>query len=82
MPLAGVGSRDVRADLRRAAEEAGRDPASVEVVPVWAREDRGTLEHYATLGVTRAILGLPAASTDQVLPILDRYRKLMDGLST
>src|SRR5437763_374567 len=68
---------------------AQRDPivlakevASLEVVPVWAREDRGTLEHYATLGVTRAILGLPAASTDQVLPILDRYRKLMDGLST
>jgi probable F420-dependent oxidoreductase len=81
MPLAGVGSRDVRTALRAAAEDAGRDPASVEVVPVWAREDKGTLEHYATLGVTRAVLGLPAAPADQVLPILDRYRKLMDALA-
>ena len=81
MPLAGVGSRDVRAALHAAAEDAGRDPASVEIVPVWAREDKETLEHYATLGITRAVLGLPAAPTDKVLPILDRYRKLMDDLA-
>jgi probable F420-dependent oxidoreductase len=81
MPLTGVGSSDVRAALRTAAEEAGRDPASVEVVPVWARADRPTLEHYATLGITRAILGLPAVPADQMLPILDDYRKLMDAAS-
>jgi probable F420-dependent oxidoreductase len=81
MPLGGVGARDVRASLRTAAEEAGRDPASVEVVPVWAREDKETLEHYATLGVTRAVLGLPPAPADKVLPILDRYRKLMEALA-
>jgi probable F420-dependent oxidoreductase len=80
MPLTGVGSRDVRAALRTAAEEAGRDPASVEVVPVWARADQATLEHYATLGVTRTVLGLPPAPPDQVLPILDGYRKLMEAV--
>ena len=48
---------------------------------MWAREDKETLEHYATLGITRAVLGLPAAPTDKVLPILDRYRKLMDDLA-
>jgi probable F420-dependent oxidoreductase len=81
MPLGGVGSRDVRDSLRTAAKEAGRDPASVHVVPVWAREDKETLDHYATLGVTRAVLGLPPAPADKVLPILDRYRKLMDALA-
>jgi probable F420-dependent oxidoreductase len=81
MPLTGVGSRDVRSALRAAAEEAGRDPASVDVVPVWARADQATLEHYATLGVTRSVLGLPPAPADQVLPILDGYRKLMDALA-
>jgi probable F420-dependent oxidoreductase len=80
MPLAGVGSRDVRAALRAAAEEAGRDPASVDLVPVWVRADQATLEHYATLGITRAILGLPPASADQVLPILDGYQKLVDAV--
>jgi probable F420-dependent oxidoreductase len=81
MPLGGVGARDVRASLRAAAEEVGRDPASVEIVPVWAREDKETLEHYAALGVTRAVLGLPPAPADKVLPILDRYRKLMEALA-
>jgi hypothetical protein len=81
MPLGGVGSKDIRASLRTTAQEAGRDPASVEVVPVWAKEDKGTLEHYATLGITRAVLGLPPAPADKVLPILDRYRKLMDALA-
>jgi probable F420-dependent oxidoreductase len=81
MPLTGVGSREVRSALRTAADEAGRDPASVDVVPVWARADQATLEHYATLGVTRAVLGLPPAPADQVLPILDGYRKLMDALA-
>ncbi len=81
MPLTGVGSRDVRAALRTAAEEAGRDPASVDVVPVWVRADQATLEHYATIGVTRVVLGLPPEPADQVLPILDGYRKLMDAVS-
>jgi probable F420-dependent oxidoreductase len=81
MPLGGVGSKDIRASLRTTAQEAGRDPASVEVVPVWAKEDKGKLEHYATLGITRAVLGLPPAPADKVLPILDRYRKLMDALA-
>jgi probable F420-dependent oxidoreductase len=81
MPLTGIGSSNVRAALRTAAEQAGRDPGSVDVVPVWARADRATLEHYATLGITRAVLGLPAAPADRVLPILDDYRKLMDAVS-
>ena len=80
MPLTGIGSSDVRAALRTAAEDAGRSPASVEVVPVWVRPDRATLEHYATLGITRAVLGLPPAPADQVLPILDGYRKLADAV--
>ena len=81
MPLGGVGSREIRDSLRTAAEQAGRDPDTIEVVPVWAREDKATLEHYATLGVTMAVLGLPPAPADKVLPILDRYRKLMDALA-
>ena len=33
----------------------------------------GKLDHYRTLGVTEAVLRLPSAPRDQVLPILDAY---------
>jgi hypothetical protein len=82
MPLAGIGPRDVRAALRAAAEEAGRDPDSLEIVPVWVRAEQSTLNHYASVGITRAILGLPAAKADEVLPILDGYQKLGESLTS
>jgi probable F420-dependent oxidoreductase len=82
MPLAGIGPRDVRAALRAAAEEAGRDPDSLEIVPVWVRAEQSTLDHYASVGITRAILGLPAAKADEVLPILDGYQKLGESLTS
>jgi probable F420-dependent oxidoreductase len=81
MPLAGIGPRDVRSALRAAAEEAGRDPDSVEIVPVWVRAEKSTLDHYASIGITKAILGLPAAKDDEVLPILDSYQKLGESLT-
>jgi probable F420-dependent oxidoreductase len=80
MPLAGIGPSDVRASLMRAVEEAGRDPASMEIVPTWVRAEQSTLDHYASVGITNAILGIPAAPPDEVLPILDRYGKLRDAV--
>lgn len=82
MPLAGIGPSDVRAALRAAAEEAGRDPDSVEIVPVWVRAEQSTLDHYSSVGITRVILGLPAAQAQEVVPILDRYQKLGESLAS
>jgi hypothetical protein len=37
--------------------------------------DPAKLDHYASLGVTEAVLRLPSAERDTVLPVLDRYAR-------
>jgi probable F420-dependent oxidoreductase len=59
------------ADLRRKAEEAGRDPASFTVSVFGAKPDPELLRSYEKVGVTRAIFGLPVADRDVVLTALD-----------
>jgi probable F420-dependent oxidoreductase len=65
------------ADLRRLAEKAGRDPRSISVSVFWAPADRQAIDGYEAIGVERAIFPLPPAPRDQVMPILDKYAKLI-----
>ena len=65
------------ADLRRRAEKAGRDPASLNVSVFGAKADEAGLRSYEKAGAERAILGLPSASRDEILPLLDQYAKLI-----
>ncbi len=65
------------ADLRRRAEKAGRDPASLSVSVFGAKGDEATLRGYEKAGAERTILGLPSASRDEILPLLDQYAKLV-----
>ncbi len=65
------------ADLRRRAEKAGRDPASLSVSVFSAKADEVVLRGYQKAGAERAILGLPSASRDEILPLLDQYAKLI-----
>jgi len=77
MPIGGRGLTEKLPELRRLAEESGRDPATVRVSVFGARPDAEVLDHYAELGVDRTILGLPPASRDKVLPVLDRLAALL-----
>ncbi len=77
MPIGGSGLRADWDELRRLAEEAGRDPDAIEVSIIFARPRREILEHYAGLGVARVVLSLPARPADEVLPLLDRYSSLL-----
>ncbi|MBS0562571.1 MAG: LLM class flavin-dependent oxidoreductase, partial [Proteobacteria bacterium] len=63
--------------FRAMAEEAGRDPASLPVTIFHAPEDLDTLKRYRDLGVARALVGLPSASSDEILPIIDRWAEMM-----
>ncbi len=79
IPIAGRGG-DVAALLpafRALAEEAGRDPADLEVSVYGAPADPVLIQRYAHAGVHRVIFGLPAAQADTVLPLLDRQAQLM-----
>jgi probable F420-dependent oxidoreductase len=77
MPIGGAGVRESLPALRAAAEEAGRDPASIDLLMFFVTPDRGKLDYYAELGVSRTVLGLPSAPADVILPILDRYAELL-----
>jgi probable F420-dependent oxidoreductase len=69
------------AELRRLAAERGRDPASLSVSVYGARMDAVELARLRDLGVTRAILALPSAAADVVLPLLDRGAALVGGVA-
>ena len=73
IPIGGAGVREAIADLRRACEERGRDPAGIHVVPFGVLPDARKLDYYAGIGVSEAVLRLPSAPHDRVLLVLDDF---------
>ena len=55
------------------AEEAGRDTNSISVSVFGAPPDRSVLDEYRSEGIDRAIIGLPSADRETLLPLLDQY---------
>ena len=58
-------------------EEAGRDPASLRIVPFGTVPDAGKLEYYASIGIDEVVLRVPSAGADTVLEVLDGYAPLV-----
>ena len=84
IPLAG-GARygdpfDYLPRIRQMAQEAGRDPGSLEVTVGGAPEAPDTLKRFRDLGVARVNFPVPPAKADEVMPILDRVAKLMQQI--
>ncbi len=77
MPIGGAGMKQALPELRRLFAERCRDPASLHVVPMGVLPDPAKLDYYASLGVTEAVLRLPSAPRDVVLPLLDDYARLV-----
>ena len=79
MPIAGRHSfRDKVADLRRLAEDSGRDPDSIELALFSAPPKAEVLEGLVSDGIARAVLALPQGSPGEVLDALDSYALLLD----
>lgn len=76
-PAEGPGLPEKIATLRRRAEEAGRDPASISVSIFGARADRDGVDRMEQAGVDRVTLALPPAERDTILRLLDRYAKII-----
>ncbi len=77
-PAAGSGSpEEFMPRFRQMAEEAGRDPVSLSVTIGNAPEDLDLLRRNRDLGVTRMTVRLPAARQEELLPILDRWARLI-----
>ena len=65
------------AELRRRAEKAGRDPQSISITIFGAKPEREALDQVEAIGVERAILMLPPADRDTVMPLVDQYAGLI-----
>ncbi len=77
-PDAGSGQpEEYMARFRQMAEEAGRDPRSLSVTLGGAPEDPERLKWYRDIGIARMNVRLPPAKSDEILPVLDRWAKLI-----
>ena len=63
--------------FRKMAEQANRDFASLSVTLGGAPANLAVLRRNRDLGVTRMTVRLPPAKEDEILPILDRWAKLI-----
>jgi probable F420-dependent oxidoreductase len=78
IPIGGAGLTKALPELRDLAERAGRDPATLRVVPFGTVPDRGKLDHYGSLGIDEVVLRVPSAPPETVLPLLDDYARYVD----
>jgi probable F420-dependent oxidoreductase len=63
------------ATLQRRAKDAGRAP--IPVTAFMVKPDRAVLDPIEAAGVERAIFAVPSDTPDVVLPLLDKYAKLI-----
>ena len=71
----------VRSRVDQACREAGRDPASIEITSFGLGEDLDRLKRLKDLGVARVVPMFPPEKSDKVLPIIDRWTKLMQQVN-
>ncbi|WBB58682.1 LLM class flavin-dependent oxidoreductase [Streptomyces sp. WMMC500] len=77
MPIGGGGLADSVPRLRQVWEDAGRDPAALEVVPYAVRPSEGKLAYFAEQGVRETVVQLPPAGETEVLRQLDAYARFL-----
>jgi probable F420-dependent oxidoreductase len=79
MPIGGSGLARALDELRRTADEAGRDPETIGVGLFGVVPDPGKLDHYRALGVERVVFSLPPCDRDRALRLIDGWTDLLDG---
>lgn len=63
--------------LRQAWEDAGRDPAALQLGVFGCPPKAEVVERYREAGFHRCVVGLPPAAADVVLPVLDHAASLL-----
>ena len=69
--------REVLPKFREMAREAGRDPAGIEITSFATGEDLDRVKRLNEMGVARVVPMFPPEKADKVLPIVDRWTKIM-----
>lgn len=68
---------DMLPAFRQMAQEAGRDPAAIEVTLMGPTSDADKLKRLADAGVSRVVAMLPSDSTDKTMPTIERWTRIM-----
>jgi probable F420-dependent oxidoreductase len=77
IPVARGDLGDVLPKFRQMAQEAGRDPKSIEITVWFPKQDPDLMKRYADLGVARVVFNLESDQADKVLPVIDSLAGLM-----
>jgi probable F420-dependent oxidoreductase len=64
--------------LRQAASDAGRDPASLQIIVNGVMADPAQVEPWHAVGVDAVLVVMPTVSLDEALPVLDASAELLD----
>jgi probable F420-dependent oxidoreductase len=78
MPIGGAGMAAELDRLRGLFRDAGRDESELHIVPMGVEPSDEKLAYYAKSGATEAVLRVPSADREIVLPILDRFAGYID----
>lgn len=79
MPIGGRGLAQNLPVLKAAFEDAGRDPATLRVVPFGTEPTPGKMEYYRELGIEEVVLNVPSGTREEILPVLDDYAQYLTG---
>jgi probable F420-dependent oxidoreductase len=82
IPIGGSGVGTAIPRLHALAEEAGRDPHALSVVPFGTIADQGKLEHYAALGIAEVVLRVRAGDGRSVRAELESLAPLLPFAAT
>src|SRR5580704_1072710 len=82
IPIGGRGLTQAVPRLSALAETAGRDPATLGVVPFGTIADEGKLEHFAGLGITEVVLRIRAGDERSVRAELESLAPLVPFAAT
>ena len=80
LPVGGAGIKSALDDLWRAADAAGRDPSTIDIIPFGSFPTPEKLEYFASMGISEVVCRLPSAPADEVLPQLERLATFLPGL--
>ena len=78
MPIGGAGMAAELDRLRGLFRDAGRDESELHIVPMGVEPSDAKLAYYAKSGATEAVLRIPSADRETVLPVLDRFAGYID----
>jgi probable F420-dependent oxidoreductase len=82
IPIGGRGLTQAVPRLSALAQAAGRDPATLGVVPFGTIADEGKLEHFAGLGITEVVLRIRAGDERSVRAELESLAPLVPFAAT